>query len=458
MEKSLEVGTAKVDVTPPHTIPYLGFVPRQGYFEGVHDPLYARAAVIGDGTSEVAVVSVDSLGYSDLLVGRNGGLMEELGARVKAAAGIPPENLLVSATHAHSTPETCCITAMESMPAVRAWFQAHLDQIASAVAMAARRRRRCRLKAGSIQARGIAWNRRILGRDGRLYAWHVRPPDDQIVDWGANDHEVGVWLFESVDDEEPVCTFVNFACHPTTVQVQPLVSADFPGLAMRIVEEELGGVALFLQGMCGNVRPVSTEHGFRDVRRHGLALGGAVLHLAGILLQRDRSSAGTGIRVAIERVFLPTRRDGPGEEELMKEILELSSLERMAAHEGNEAARRNAAGKLRLAQDRMRMVHMAREWPTMQADVWACRIGDAAMVGLAGEPFVEYGLRLKEISPARQTMTLGYINNWVGYLPNAQAYERGGYEPSYGPWTRLAPGAGEQLTAVAERLLLGLWR
>src|SRR5690606_32408201 len=131
-----------------------------------------------------------------------------------------------------------------------------------------------------------------------------RPPDDQIADWGANDHELGLWLFEGIDDEEPVCVFVNFACHPTTVQVQPWVSADFPGLAMQILEERLGGVALFLQGMCGNVRPVSTEYGFRDVRRHGLALAGAALHLAGRLMQRQTPSAGWQVRLAGERVAL----------------------------------------------------------------------------------------------------------------------------------------------------------
>ncbi|MDP6125350.1 MAG: hypothetical protein QGH20_06325 [Candidatus Latescibacteria bacterium] len=45
----LRVGTAKVDITPPITMPYLGFVPRQAQFGGVHDRLYARTVVADDG-------------------------------------------------------------------------------------------------------------------------------------------------------------------------------------------------------------------------------------------------------------------------------------------------------------------------------------------------------------------------------------------------------------------------
>ncbi len=42
MNEGLTAGASRIDITPPLTIPYLGFVPRHAFFEGVHDPLYAR--------------------------------------------------------------------------------------------------------------------------------------------------------------------------------------------------------------------------------------------------------------------------------------------------------------------------------------------------------------------------------------------------------------------------------
>ena len=45
----LHVGSAKVNITPPLSIPYLGYAPRQGRFCGIHDHLYARAIVLDNG-------------------------------------------------------------------------------------------------------------------------------------------------------------------------------------------------------------------------------------------------------------------------------------------------------------------------------------------------------------------------------------------------------------------------
>jgi hypothetical protein len=48
MTQPLLAGSARVDITPPLTIPYLGYEPRHALFEGMHDPLYARAVALDD--------------------------------------------------------------------------------------------------------------------------------------------------------------------------------------------------------------------------------------------------------------------------------------------------------------------------------------------------------------------------------------------------------------------------
>ena len=49
MSHTLQAGASRVDITPPLTIPYLGYEPRHAFFRGVHDPLYARALAVDDG-------------------------------------------------------------------------------------------------------------------------------------------------------------------------------------------------------------------------------------------------------------------------------------------------------------------------------------------------------------------------------------------------------------------------
>ena len=53
---------------------------------------------------------------------------------------------------------------------------------------------------------------------------------------------------------------------------------------------------------------------------------------------------------------------------------------------------------------------------------------DLAFVFLPGEIFTETSIQIKEKSPFRFTMVIGYSNGSVGYIPPKSAYKYGGYE------------------------------
>ena len=87
-------------------------------------------------------------------------------------------------------------------------------------------------------------------------------------------------------DGSPLAVLSNFTAHPICAMSQPLVSADFTGLAMTAVEDALvsGVTALFTQGACGDVNPPVVRRNVRDAREVGLQLGGEVLRAAASLL------------------------------------------------------------------------------------------------------------------------------------------------------------------------------
>jgi len=89
---NLRAGAAKVDITPPKE-----WFPIQGrqVLAGVHDPLFARALVLDNGSSKVALISVDTAGI------RNS---DEVVKAVTAELGIPASHLSMAATHDHNTP------------------------------------------------------------------------------------------------------------------------------------------------------------------------------------------------------------------------------------------------------------------------------------------------------------------------------------------------------------------
>ena len=94
----MRVGAAEVDITPEKGIPLAGYYSERGA-EGTHDPLMAKAIVLDDGVTKVALVGLDLIGTTKAMVD---------GARVaiESGSGIHAGNVMISATHTHTGPIT----------------------------------------------------------------------------------------------------------------------------------------------------------------------------------------------------------------------------------------------------------------------------------------------------------------------------------------------------------------
>jgi len=443
-------GAAAVDITPPLHIPYLGYVPRQGRFEEVHDPLFARALVLEGDEGAVAVISADSIGYREELLGPGTSFVGEVRLRVRAATGLPEDNVLLATTHAHSTPETTGITELLDAPGAEAWLWQLVDQLAEAAVCAWRSRQAARLKAGTGQVAGVAGYRRILDLNGRFHEHARRPPEGEIADPGVVDEALPVLLAETPRGE-PIGALIGYACHPVVVQARPRVSADFPGAVCRKVEDQLGGaVCLFLQGACGNLNPVRGDTGdFGDVEAYGRLLADEALRQLAHLRQSPPavSPAVAACRSVVHLAARPLPPLAPLQEQQ-------AAAEARVATATDEGSRRQALSALRDAQEAVRFVAMGDR--PIPADLQAIRLGDAVLLACPAELFVEYGLELRRRSPAPVTFVSAYTNGYIGYVARPLDFERGGYEVMERPWCRVAPGGGEriveELLACAQRV------
>src|SRR5687767_6261541 len=82
-------------VTPDRLLPVSGGVGPSHPVNKKEGDLTVRALVVADEQTRVAIVSADFLGFPSVL-----------GNRVRAkVSGIPPENILIGATHTHSAPD-----------------------------------------------------------------------------------------------------------------------------------------------------------------------------------------------------------------------------------------------------------------------------------------------------------------------------------------------------------------
>ncbi len=76
-----------------------------------------------------------------------------------------------------------------------------------------------------------------------------------------------------------------------------------------------------------------------------------------------------------------------------------------------------------------------------------------AIIRKAVRCFCDYGLRIKKASRHPTTWVVSLANEWIGYVPTAQAFVGGGYEPRTARSSKLAPDAGQRLLETALKAL-----
>lgn len=420
----LLVGASKTNITPPLHVPYLGFDPRQGRFEGVHDPLLARAAVFSVGDMHVGILSADALGLSRDLLGPGRDFIAEVREKARSGTALQADHILLAATHAHSTPETYGITRLWERKDYTEWIETLAGQLATAVQLAWKDRKPAQLSWGRTTLRGMSCNR--------------RDPT------GPLDEDIAV-LFAERDSSGPV-VIANFACHPVTVQVQPLVSADFPGVAMALLERELGNgaVCLFVQGAAGDINPIRGHtSNWRDVETYGLMVAGAALQAIG--LARLTEPWNNPVLGAETDSIVLQPRSAPSLDEAAATLAEAEKRLNLLSKDNVQYCQAYTA--LRMARETYRLSQFGQQ--PITAEIQCLRLAGAAITAFPGELFCELGMRVKAESAAEVTLIAECANGSLGYLAPRHEWERGGYEVGAGPWCRVAPGGPEKLVEAA---------
>ena len=227
----LMAGTAKINITP------------QGK-EPVHDSVFARSLVLQSGQLRFAFVSVDLAVFTS----------ERIEKICKERYGI--SQVMLCSSHNHSEPQPDGKRSFQQGNPFTIYYE---DQIIKAVGESMAHLFPARITAGRQTFPQLGFNRLIIREDGHAReSWFS---DDQYtsenperIPFGPVDPEVGVIR---IDDEksQPRVILMNYACHADIVCFNYAVSADYPGVACRKVEEAFGhGVnCLFVQGAGGNI-------------------------------------------------------------------------------------------------------------------------------------------------------------------------------------------------------------
>ena len=408
-------GVAKVDVSPP-SLPVIqngGFI--ESSLSQVQDPLAARAFVFDDGDEALAIVVVDSCMLPRVLCDRAKAL-------IVSSTDLKADKILISATHTHTAPSVMdfCLGSRQDPR----YTQFLPGKIAEAVGMAYARLQPAQMARARVDAGEYTSNRRWITRPdkmggdpfGRSTVRAMMHPGHGNPDYLGPSGPVDPWLtFLSLQtlDGKPLGVLSNFSMH--YFSGHPGVSSDYYGEFARQLTRELGAsendfVASMSQGTSGDLwwgdysLPQRQAWSLGEFTRGLVAL--VTEALSSVSYRSDVSLAMAEKRVTMERRL-------PDESRLAwaRQMLEKMDGQR-------------PKNRPEVYAEQAQFIH---ENPAEEIVLQAIRIGELGITGLPNEVYALTGLKLKAMSPFRETFNIGLANGAAGYIPPPEQHALGGY-------------------------------
>lgn len=427
---ALRLATFRADITVPRGHGMMG---GSWLSKSVADPLDAHGVVWFGSEAPVVFVSLD---WCEL---RNDAYARWQTV-LAAAAGTQPERVMLSTVHQHDAPVadlmaeqilrdrkligTVCDPVFHEVAAQRVGA-ALRSSLASARPVS-------HLGLGQAQVERVASNRRYVLPDGSIRFDRTSATRNEAA-IAAGEGLIDPWLktLSFWQQDVPLAALSFYAVHPMSYYGQGEVSADFPGLARRRRQAETPETAqLYVSGCSGNITAGRYNTGAREHRpvladRLHRAMEGAWRATRRVPIR------GFQYRVA-PLVLGPRNSPGFTVPDLEAKLTpDTPRFPQCLAAMGLSWRRRVAAG--------------------LPILVPCLDFGDAAVLLLPGETYLEYQLAAQRLRPDAFVCVAGYGDGATGYIPTEQHWAEG--DTNLGDWCWVAPGAESRMLAAIRRAL-----
>ena len=195
--------------------------------KGVHDPVWARTMVIDDGTTRIALVALDAIGFFHDQV---------VDARNRIGKDLNVDYCMIASTHVHEAPDLLGIWGPSPLKSGvnKDYYELVISQIAESVKEAV-----ADLEPVTLY---FSENR----DDALLQVTDTRKP---VV------HDPGIHLIHATrEDGSTKGVLVSWANHPETLWSKNLlITSDFPHFFRKGIEEGTGGTCVYFNGAIGGL-------------------------------------------------------------------------------------------------------------------------------------------------------------------------------------------------------------
>jgi len=339
--------------------------------------------------------------------------LNRIGKEISSALEMSEDNITISTTHTHSGPTTVYLRGWGDMD--KNYMVFLKEKIIESAKEANKNLEPVIIGAGQGKVE-INFNRVVKG--------------------GPTDTALMVLRVDNLSGKTKAILY-NYSAHAVVMGPDSFaVSADWPGYASAKLDSVLsGGMGMFLQGFCGDVNIKDNgSSSFDKAKEYGEILANEVLRVTKkIKLEKSKK-----IKMYSKIINLPLH------------IPDQKDIEDMLQH---YAEHRKQANWERFFQewkdDTIREINRNPR-DVLPAEIQILAIdNDILFVMEPGEVFTKWGMKIKEISPFKNTFVIGYANDCIGYIPDKDDFVRKGYAAHMVPlilgFFHFKPNAGEIL-------------
>ncbi|MBI2805458.1 MAG: hypothetical protein HYX68_10820 [Planctomycetes bacterium] len=444
--KKFRAGAHAQDITPtkfPISVNG-GMADRQA--TKVNDRLHARCLVLDDGATRLALVVCDSC-----MIPRE--VTDPAKQLASKATGIPPERILISATHTHTAPTVAGVFQSEPDLAYRDFLAA---KIAEGITKANSRLAPARIGWGVGADPTQVFNRRWKTKPGslllkdpfgketdkvRMNPGYLHP--DLIEPAGPVDPDISILSVQSPQGK-PISLLANYSLH--YVGGVPALSADYFAMFANRIATLVGAenadppfVGIMSNGTSGDINNVNfgkAGPGKRQPGEQARVVAESVAKAAFDAYKKIKHRDWVELKMAQKEIQLGVRLPDEAELKRARAILAAAAEKKVLTKQPEIYARET--------------VLMSKYPKKVGVILQAIRIGDLGIVANPCETFVEIGLDIKKKSPLKHTFTIELANGYNGYLPTPEQHAAGGYET----WR----ARSSYLEVNASRAILATWK
>lgn len=407
----LQIGFGRVDITPNYEVCLQGGDYKSRVAKSAKDYVYVTCVAIRNGEETVLLYTMDLKVVTD-------NFADPAKAAISSATGVPQANILLNATHTHSS-----VAIRYNWDGADRYRMEFNQYAVSAAEKAIADLSAANVYAGGTQTEKLTFVRHYNTKDGGVaganfgnhgsgYEGHTREADQELQ----------LVRFEREGKKDVL--LMSFPSHATFFESGKEISADFPGYARNHVEKNADVLVAVFQGASGDQVPTSRigeENYTKDCRTHGEKLGQYALDALSGLKKIENSD----VKLSTKTFVGNSNKDG------VERAVEAQAVVDVVNKYGASSAEVKAAVSQYGFASRIEaswIVTRARYGPTQSMDLRVLSIGELGFVIAPYEMFGMHGKQIKEKSPFETTMIITCSEGAKQYLPNAESYDYGAYE------------------------------